>query len=163
MDSICRDIFTPIFKNSLELPGNNFSQEQLDDISRLTAEVYSEAVSGKVNEENLTLVWYMYKINEDISRFIKEAKKISDRERLKRELETSCFSAVHTPEVRDALSYRYRLPVRQMLVCYNDETYPICPRCKTSFDTEYINFCANCGQHLWWRAYKHAKKVTPGR
>lgn len=159
MDSKCHDIFSSIFKNSLNLPGDNFSREQLDDISKLAAEAYYEIAAGKAKEESSILVWCMHKINEDIALFIKEAKIISDQNQLKRELETSCFSAVHTPEVREALAYRFRLPVRQMLVHDNGEAYPICPRCKTSFERDYTNYCTNCGQRLWWRAYKHAELI----
>ena len=32
-----------------------------------------------------------------------------------------------------------------------DTYYPVCPRCKTSMDRDYVKFCDRCGQRLAWR------------
>lgn len=38
----------------------------------------------------------------------------------------------------------------------NEETYPVCPRCRITMEREYQNFCDRCGQALDWRKYAHA-------
>ncbi len=32
-------------------------------------------------------------------------------------------------------------------------TYPVCPRCKTTMEREYMAFCSRCGQKLDWSRY----------
>lgn len=151
-------IFTPIFNVSLDTPENHLTLQEKDDISRLADVAYSEAMNAK-SENVPPLVWHMRRICDDIGYFVAEARREADRERLRRKIEQACFSAVHTREIRDALSYRYRMPVKQALQTISDGIFPICPRCKTSFDRDYTNYCANCGQRLWWRAYKHAELI----
>lgn len=34
--------------------------------------------------------------------------------------------------------------------------YPVCPRCKQTFDREYQRFCDRCGQKLDWSCYDRA-------
>ena len=53
----------------------------------------------------------------------------------------------------EELSYR-----EPMLVSYLQETpfrggyttYPICPRCESSMEREYVSYCDRCGQALDW-------------
>ena len=35
-------------------------------------------------------------------------------------------------------------------------TYPICPRCKMTFEREYQKFCDRCGQCLHWKGFSKA-------
>ena len=51
--------------------------------------------------------------------------------------------------ILNAVSYRIPMPVVQIRL-YNDCGYPVCPRCDSSFDREYTQFCDRCGQHLSW-------------
>ena len=39
--------------------------------------------------------------------------------------------------------------------------YPVCPRCDSTFEREYQQFCDRCGQRLGWRKPR-AKKKNPG-
>ena len=32
-------------------------------------------------------------------------------------------------------------------------TYPVCPRCKTTMEREYMAYCSRCGQKLDWSRY----------
>ena len=57
------------------------------------------------------------------------------------------------PKIKDALSYRSPFPVKEFHIrCKN--VYPICPRCRTPLDREYMHFCDRCGQQLDWSQYR---------
>ena len=49
-----------------------------------------------------------------------------------------------------AVSYRLPLPVTKVLQLTNGTSYPVCPRCQSTMDREYMNFCDRCGQKLLW-------------
>lgn len=55
-----------------------------------------------------------------------------------------------------AVSYRVPMAVMGKLLLINGESYPICPRCDSSFDREYTRFCDRCGQRLSWGLYTFA-------
>ena len=38
---------------------------------------------------------------------------------------------------------------------------PVCPRCKTTMEREYMAYCDRCGQCLDWRGLKKAQVVYP--
>ena len=58
-------------------------------------------------------------------------------------------------------SYRVRMSVTKETslwdTVYGCTEYPICPRCNSSLDREYQNYCDRCGQALDW----HRKKRQP--
>lgn len=58
-------------------------------------------------------------------------------------------------------SYRVRMRVTKETslwdTVYGCTEYPICPRCNSSLDREYQNYCDRCGQALDW----HRKKRRP--
>lgn len=58
----------------------------------------------------------------------------------------------------DALTYRVPLHVTKVMA-YANTTYPVCPRCTTSLDREYMNFCDRCGQKLSWTFFKYAQII----
>lgn len=60
-----------------------------------------------------------------------------------------------------AVSYRLPLPVIQVQELDNGDRYPVCPRCKQSFDREYIHFCDRCGQKLSWEMFALALVRKP--
>ena len=55
-----------------------------------------------------------------------------------------------------AVSYRLPLPVVQVQELENGDRYPVCPRCRKSFDREYTHFCDRCGQKLSWGMFAFA-------
>lgn len=67
---------------------------------------------------------------------------------------------IETPE--EALTYRTPLDVTQIFVTFDDESFPICPRCGISLDREYQSYCDRCGQKLSWRRFSRAKVVRAG-
>jgi len=60
--------------------------------------------------------------------------------------------------------YRYRLPmqVRKCVVLACGDSYPLCPRCGSLTDREYMAFCDQCGQCLGWKFYAFAQTVRYG-
>ena len=61
-----------------------------------------------------------------------------------------------------AIAYRTPLPVTKVIVYFDDTAYPLCPRCASALEREYVFFCDQCGQKLEWKFYPHAKVVRPG-
>lgn len=59
-----------------------------------------------------------------------------------------------------ALSYRLPIPVVEVVVFRNGDSYCVCPRCDSLLDREYIKFCDRCGQCLAWELFSHAKVIT---
>lgn len=54
-----------------------------------------------------------------------------------------------------ALSFRTGKAVKEIIsIGYND--FPICPRCKSTIDVEYVYFCEHCGQKLNWNSFDNA-------
>lgn len=64
--------------------------------------------------------------------------------------------------LEEAFSYRVPMEVTQILKLENEEYYPVCPRCETSIEREYMSFCNCCGQKLGWKKRKDAVYVYPG-
>lgn len=59
----------------------------------------------------------------------------------------------------EAVSYRRPRRVTETLVLPSGSAYPICPRCRTSIEREYMNYCDRCGQALEWKYYRKATIV----
>ena len=59
-------------------------------------------------------------------------------------------------------AYRVPLPVTEMRTFPNGSSYPVCPRCASTMDREYMCFCDRCGQKLSWSfitfAVKHSEE-----
>lgn len=67
--------------------------------------------------------------------------------------------AVHAPKRRmELLSYRFPMPVTEMVIYQNKHSYYLCPRCLITLDREFSAYCDRCGQCLSWRRYKIAKR-----
>ena len=62
----------------------------------------------------------------------------------------------------EAIAYRVPLPVTKIIVCADDTAYPLCPRCESAIEREYVFFCDQCGQKLNWDLFDYAKVVRPG-
>lgn len=59
----------------------------------------------------------------------------------------------------EAISYRCAKNVTETLVLPCGEAYPICPRCHTSLEREYMGYCDRCGQALKWNRYRNSSIV----
>ncbi|MBQ7975211.1 MAG: hypothetical protein IJ300_05950 [Clostridia bacterium] len=55
--------------------------------------------------------------------------------------------------IEEKLLYREPMFVREVLVFDDGNGYPICPRCCSTFEREYQEFCDRCGQHLKWYGF----------
>lgn len=67
------------------------------------------------------------------------------------------------PKWRDRLwsltsELQYRLPmlVNECHILGSSGVFPVCPRCRCTFDREYTSFCDRCGQRLDWQNYEFA-------
>lgn len=78
-----------------------------------------------------------------------------------KQIQTKRHKAEHLGVLAKALSYRIPAAVTRMLRVPSGD-YPVCPRCGSSFDREYIRFCDRCGQRLNWSVYQFAIPVKPG-
>ena len=63
------------------------------------------------------------------------------------------------PSIFNAYRYRLPIPVKEILLFDSGNSYPICPRCNSTIDREYMNFCDRCGQRLGWDFFYLAKTV----
>lgn len=61
-----------------------------------------------------------------------------------------------------AVSYRIPLPVTKIIVYTDNTAYPLCPRCDSAIEREYVSFCDQCGQKLNWDLFECARVVRPG-
>lgn len=64
--------------------------------------------------------------------------------------------------INEICSYREPMLVNERYAYYDWWTkrynaFPICPKCGTIFEIEYINFCSSCGQRLEWVGYNRTK------
>lgn len=62
-------------------------------------------------------------------------------------------------EKEDPVSFRKPLAVLQMLQLENGTVFPVCPRCRSSLDREYVNYCDRCGQRLDWKRLSSAEII----
>ena len=60
-----------------------------------------------------------------------------------------------------AVSYRIPLSVTKIIVYADNTTYPLCPRCESALEREYVFFCDQCGQKLNWDLFEYARVVRP--
>ncbi len=51
---------------------------------------------------------------------------------------------------RKAYSYRIPMQIRLYICMLHGEVYPVCPRCSSSLERDYILHCNRCGQKLGW-------------
>lgn len=66
-------------------------------------------------------------------------------------------TAQHNALSEDAAAFRIPCPVTQILLFPSGNSYPLCPRCNSSLEREYMRFCDSCGQRLAWRGFSAAK------
>jgi len=82
---------------------------------------------------------------------------------MNRQLDSAEKTKRHPPRLLlEAITYRIPLPVTKIAVYARNDTYPICPRCSTSLDREYMSFCDRCGQKLNWDLFEYATVHRPG-
>ena len=82
---------------------------------------------------------------------------------MKSELENPITEQKYTPHLFiKAVSYRISLPVTKIIVYADNTSYPLCPRCDSAIEREYVFFCDQCGQKLNWDLFEYARVVRPG-
>lgn len=82
---------------------------------------------------------------------------------MKNELESPAKKRKHNLRLlAEAVSYRTPLPVIKIIVYADNTAYPLCPRCESALEREYVFFCDQCGQKLNWDLFEYAKVVRPG-
>ena len=59
-------------------------------------------------------------------------------------------------EIEEAISYRKPMQIVKVRKYPRGTTYPVCPRCNSSMDREYMSFCDRCGQKLNWHSFEEA-------
>lgn len=69
-------------------------------------------------------------------------------------------TAQHNALSEDAAAFRIPCPVTQILLFPSGNSYPLCPRCNSSLEREYMRFCDSCGQRLGWKHFSsvHIRK-----
>ena len=75
----------------------------------------------------------------------------------------TAIQKLHDSNRISAVQYRRPLPVTKILLLGNGDSFPICPRCGSTFDREYVRFCDRCGQYLTWERFQRAKVVSAPR
>ena len=68
----------------------------------------------------------------------------------------------HGVDAQAALRYRQAMQVRELARYRSGGTFPVCPRCRSSMEREYQNYCDRCGQRLGWRELRRAQVVSRG-
>lgn len=66
------------------------------------------------------------------------------------------------PTIRQELCFRLPMPVthvRRLQYRSGFTSYPICPRCKATFEREYQRYCDRCGQRLHWQEFSKANVI----
>ena len=63
------------------------------------------------------------------------------------------------PLLASAKSFRRPMPVTQVFLFRDGNTFPVCPRCQITLEREYQKFCDRCGQALGWEEYAQARIV----
>ncbi len=61
------------------------------------------------------------------------------------------------------ISARIPKEVATVLVLRHGLSYPICPRCDSTIEREYMCYCDRCGQHLSWRKFDKAAIIHAPR
>ena len=59
-------------------------------------------------------------------------------------------------------TYRISMPITEIHVHWNCNSYSVCPRCKATMEREYQTFCDRCGQRLDWSQCEDARVVYTG-
>lgn len=67
-------------------------------------------------------------------------------------------AAAARPE--DSLSFRTPLEVSARSRTATGDTYPVCPRCRSTLEREYQAYCDRCGQCLGWQSFPRAPVIT---
>jgi len=62
-------------------------------------------------------------------------------------------------KIKQALSYRKARRIKEIFVCRNGDSFPVCPKCKSTLERDYQAFCDRCGQKLKWKKYYKAKLI----
>ena len=61
--------------------------------------------------------------------------------------------------IEEMLFYRFPMKIRKISVGVNNVAYPVCPRCDSNIEREYMKHCVECGQKLNWNGYYKAEIV----
>lgn len=58
-----------------------------------------------------------------------------------------------------ALGFRRPMQVTRIIRYPTDGAFPVCPRCGSTLEREYQNFCDRCGQRLGWKELRRAEVI----
>lgn len=77
-----------------------------------------------------------------------------ERGRSKTQTQTSLSPAVFINLLIILAGYRMKMPVTEVMLFPDRNSYYVCPRCHITMEREFMSFCDRCGQHLDWKGYK---------
>ena len=67
-------------------------------------------------------------------------------------------SLTEANKFKNVSSEEFRTPMQVTEISHmGGSYYPICPRCDTTIDREYMSYCDRCGQSLNWKGFSKAK------
>ena len=61
-------------------------------------------------------------------------------------------------KMKNALAFREKKQVEEIIVYKNGAVDAICPRCKIPLSREFMSFCDSCGQRLSWNGFSYEKE-----
>lgn len=59
----------------------------------------------------------------------------------------------------NAEEYRKPMMVNEYRYYSERNSFPVCPRCRSSLEVDFQSYCDRCGQALNWKEYHKAKLV----
>ena len=124
----------------------HLTQSQMADVLGVGIRSYTNLDHGVYGCSGLTLARYLVYCCPNPMAFLDELYAAFEEDNL------------HLPRIsgdvteKDALSYRYALPVTESALTVRNTLSPLCPRCGQHLE-EAQNFCSDCGQKLDWRQY----------
>ena len=63
---------------------------------------------------------------------------------------------------KDAYSYRIPMQITLYIQQQFGDTYPICPRCSSSMERDFQDYCDQCGQKLRWDRLGEVRYIKAG-
>lgn len=130
---------------------HNLSLEQFAERCELSDRCISNIERGSSNPRISTIIKMYSVLNEDLNELMKFHSPLSS------------FDEDTIDNVKESLSYRKPVKVKEMIMYADNTTFPVCPRCQATFEYSYIKYCGTCGQCLSWKNYNKAKIKRVGK
>ena len=74
-----------------------------------------------------------------------------EQRRSKTQTQTSLSPEIFTTLLLILADYRMKMPVTEVILFPDGNSYYVCPRCHITMEREFMNFCDRCAQHLDWK------------